>query len=183
MCRWPRSATAPSAGFQETLLLFEKPRSGGEKPQGNNYRVQQMIDAGNASGPRLSAVAQRLKRENVTAVNNKMGTKGGNISKSLRTKYISGGFLFSTLFSALDLQIWKKTLQKGLELPTLRGGCSGSSWPHVKCWHLQRRGGQFAVLTFLSPYPQQYLSGTFSVDGNWVRPGVPSDSVPRSLNS
>lgn len=76
MCRWPRSATAPSAGFQETLLLFEKPRSGGEKPQENNYRVQQMIDAGNASGPRLSAVAQRLRRENVTAVNNKMGTKG-----------------------------------------------------------------------------------------------------------
>ena len=38
--------------------------------------VEQMIDAGNASGPRLSAVAQHLKRQNVTAVNKKMGTKG-----------------------------------------------------------------------------------------------------------
>jgi hypothetical protein len=38
-------------------------------------RVQQMINAGNKSSPRLPGAAQLLKREDVTTVNSTVGTK------------------------------------------------------------------------------------------------------------
>lgn len=150
-------------------------------------RVQQMIDwwtlatrVARGYQPWPSVWGEKMLLQLTT----KWALKEGNISKSLCTKFLSGGFLFSTLFSALDFQIWKKTQQKACSCPPWEVVAQEAAGSMVNVDICKGVGDNLLFsLSFPPILSNACLSGTFSVNGNWVHPGVPSDTVPSNLNS